>query len=238
MQFVFDWEICTTIFYKESEKGVLYFFRKERDGGDEVEEWLLQLMEQFGYLGIFALIALENVFPPIPSEVILTFGGFMTQQTELSKTGVVLAATGGSLCGALILFAVGKWLDVKRMEALIDRYGHVLRLTKEDIQKADRWFDRYGPWTVLFCRLIPLIRSLISIPAGMSGMNIWLFICLTALGTAVWNTILVHLGASVGENWHDIVEAMSVFSDVVYVGIAMIGIAILIWYIRLRKKRK
>ena len=206
----------------------------------QLESWITDLMNEFGYWGVLFLIALENVFPPIPSEVILTFGGFMTQQPDLNLTvvGVITVSTVGSVSGAVILYFVGRLLDVSRLEKIIDKYGHILRLTREDIYKADAWFDKYGIWTVLFCRLIPLIRSLISVPAGMSNMNFPLFIIFTTIGTVVWNTILVTLGASVGENWHEIVKYMDVFSNVIYVLLALLFILCVIWYIRKRKERK
>ena len=205
-----------------------------------MESWITDLMNEFGYWGVLFLIALENVFPPIPSEVILTFGGFMTQRPDMNLTvvGVITVSTVGSVSGAVILYFVGRLLDVSRLEKIIDRYGHILRLTREDIYKADAWFDKYGIWTVLFCRLIPLIRSLISVPAGMSNMNFPLFIIFTSIGTVVWNTILVTLGASVGENWHEIVKYMDVFSNVIYVLLALLFILCVIWYIRKRKERK
>ena len=148
-------------------------------------------MGQFGYFGVFLLIMIENVFPPIPSEVILTFGGFMTTYSEMTRTGVIIAATAGSVVGAMILYSIGLLLDVSRLEKIIDRWGHLLRLTRKDIHRADAWFDKYGPWTVLFCRLVPLIRSLISIPAGMSNMNFPLFLLLTTVGSLIWNAALV-----------------------------------------------
>jgi membrane protein DedA with SNARE-associated domain len=202
-----------------------------------MEAWIIQTMEQFGYWGILFLIALENLFPPIPSEVILTFGGFVTSSSDLTITGVITVATIGSVVGAVLLYGVGRLLDVQRLEKIIERYGHILRLTKEDIHKADAWFDKYGVWTVFFCRMIPLIRSLISIPAGMSNMNFPLFLLLTTLGTLIWNTILVNVGAAVGESWKDIVGYMDIFSNVIYAIIAILGILVIVWYIKKRKER-
>ncbi|WP_108672509.1 DedA family protein [Peribacillus acanthi] len=203
-----------------------------------METWITNFMEQYGYWGVFLLIALENIFPPIPSEVILTFGGFMTNTTELSVVGVIGASTAGSVFGAVILYRIGLFMDVERLEKIIDRYGHILRLNKKDIHRADAWFDKYGIWTVLICRLIPLIRSLISIPAGMSNMNFWLFLLFTTIGTLIWNTILVNVGAAVGSNWHDIVEKMDVFSNVVYVILVILFVLSILWYIKIRRNRK
>lgn len=194
-------------------------------------------MDQFGYFGVFLLIMIENVFPPIPSEVILTFGGFMTTYSDMTRVGVIIAATAGSVIGAMILYSLGLFLDVARLEKIVDRWGSVLRLSRKDIHKADAWFDKYGPWTVLLCRLVPLIRSLISIPAGMSNMNFPLFILLTTIGSLIWNATLVTIGAAVGDNWQSIVHYMDIYSTIAYALLVISGIAICIWYSRFRRKR-
>lgn len=199
-----------------------------------MENWITDIMNEFGYLGILLLIALENVFPPIPSEVILTFGGFMTTNSELTVMGVVAFSTIGSVAGAVILYGIGRLIDVDRMEKIIEKWGHILRLTKKDIQKADQWFDKYGVWTVFFCRLIPLIRSLISIPAGMSGMNFGVFLLFTTLGTLIWNVILVNVGAAVGDSWETIVKYMDIYSNFVY---AFLALAVIVFAVLFMKKR-
>lgn len=201
-----------------------------------MQNWITDFMEQFGYLGIFLMIALENVFPPIPSEVILTFGGFMTTYTELTVPGVILAATIGSVVGAVILYGIGLLLDVERLEKIIDRWGHILRVKKADIHRADSWFDKYGYWTVFFCRMIPLIRSLISIPAGMSNMKFGMFLLFTTLGTLIWNVLLVVLGSILGESWEDIVAFMDVYSNIAYAIIAVAAVVFIVLFIRKRKK--
>ncbi|RFU61037.1 DedA family protein [Peribacillus glennii] len=201
-----------------------------------MQNWITDFMEQFGYLGIFLMIALENVFPPIPSEVILPFGGFMTTYSDLTVPGVIAAATAGSVVGAIVLYGIGLLLDVERLEKIVDRWGHILRITKKDIHKADAWFDKYGYWTVLFCRMIPLIRSLISIPAGMSNMKFLLFLLFTTIGTLIWNIILVSVGAALGESWEDITHFMDIYSNIAY---ALIGIGIIVFVVLfIRKKRK
>lgn len=201
-----------------------------------MQNWIIETMESFGYLGIFLLIALENLFPPIPSEVILTFGGFMTTTSSLTKTGVIFFSTIGSVFGAILLFGIGTLLDVQKLEKIVDKWGHILRLTKKDIHKANEWFTKYGVWTVFFCRLIPLIRSLISIPAGMSRMNFWIFLLFTTLGSLIWNTILVTVGASVGSSWEKIVSYMDVYSNIIY-AILAVGLGILI-FIFIKKRRR
>ena len=199
-----------------------------------MEAWVSDWMSQFGYFGVFLLILLENIFPPIPSEVILTLGGFMTTTTTMTKFGVIIASTLGSVIGAAILYGIGTLLDVERLEKIVGKYGKYLRLTIKDIHKADAWFDKYGVWAVFFGRLVPLVRSLISIPAGMSNMKFGLFLLFTTLGTLIWNTVLVSVGAAVGDNWHEIVGYMDIYSNVVYAIIAIVGIVFLVWYFKKR----
>lgn len=203
-----------------------------------MENWLTDIINEFGYWGIMFLIALENIFPPIPSEVILTFGGFATTTSNLSILGVVVASTVGSVAGAIVLYVIGLQLDVERLEKIVDRWGHILRITKKDIHRTDAWFDKYGPWTVFLCRFVPLIRSLISIPAGMSNMNFGLFLLFTTLGTLIWNVVLIYLGASVGSSWDTIVEYMDLYSKFVYILLIVFFIALVVVYVRKRRMRK
>ncbi|MEK3942406.1 DedA family protein [Paenibacillus sp. FSL H3-0310] len=201
-----------------------------------MQAWITDFMEQFGYFGIFLMLAFENIFPPIPSEVILPFGGFMTTTTSLTIPGVIIAATAGSLLGAVILYYIGRLLDVSRLEKLVERWGVLIRVTKKDIHKADAWFDKYGYWTVLFCRMVPLVRSLISIPAGMSGMKFGVFMIFTTIGTLGWNLLLVLIGAALGESWEDIAMYMDVYSNVVYVLIA--GGLVILGFLYFRKRSR
>ena len=202
----------------------------------QMENWITEVMNAYGYMGIFLLIALENIFPPIPSEVILTFGGFMTTTTNLSVFGVIIISTIGSVAGAIVLYGIGTLLNVDRMEGIVDKWGHILRVTPKDIHKANAWFHRFGVWTVFFGRLIPLIRSLISIPAGMSRMNMGFFLLFTTLGTVIWNTILVSVGAVVGASWSDIVRYMDIYSSVVYLVLGVLIVLFLMFYIKKRRK--
>ncbi|MEK3907141.1 DedA family protein [Oceanobacillus sp. FSL W7-1309] len=202
-----------------------------------MENWITSIMEQFGYIGIFLLIMIENLFPPIPSEVILTFGGFMTTHSNLTILGVVIAATIGSVVGAIVLYGVGFVINVDRIEKIVDRWGHILRLTREDIHKANAWFEKYGVWTVFFCRFIPLIRSLISLPAGMARMNFWVFLALTTVGTFIWNVVLVNIGAAVGDSWETIVGYMDIYSNIVYAVLAVLFIVLMWFFIKKRFKK-
>ncbi|MCP2033802.1 membrane protein DedA with SNARE-associated domain [Planomicrobium sp. HSC-17F08] len=203
-----------------------------------MEQWITSIMSDYGYLGIFLLIMLENVFPPIPSEVILTVGGFMTTTTDMTILGVILASTAGSVSGALILYGIGLLLDVERLEKIVEKYGHILRVKKADIHRADAWFDRYGIWTIFFGRLIPLVRSLISIPAGMANTKFLLFLTFTTLGTLLWNTILVFVGEAVGENRDEIMAQLDVYSNVVYALIVLGGLAAVWYYVKKIRSRE
>lgn len=203
-----------------------------------MENWITDIMNEYGYIGILLLVALENIFPPIPSEIILTFGGFMTQTSSLSVWGVIAASTAGSVLGAIALYSIGLLMDVENLEKIIEKWGHILRLTKKDIHKADNWFDRYGGWAVFIGRFVPLIRSLISIPAGMSNMKFLPFLLLTTLGTAIWNSVLVLLGASVGESWEEIVGYIEVYSTFIYVILAISLVVVILFYLKMRKERE
>lgn len=199
-----------------------------------MENWITNTMEEFGYIGILLLITLENIFPPIPSEVILTFGGFMTTYTNMTILGVVAVSTIGSVLGAVILYWIGTLLDMDRVEKIVDRWGHVIRLTRKDVYKANNWFEKFGYWTVFFCRFIPLIRSLISLPAGMAKMNFGIFLLLTTAGTLIWNYVLIRIGAAVGGSWESIVQYMDVYSNIVYIILAVLIIIFLFLFIRKR----
>jgi membrane protein DedA with SNARE-associated domain len=195
-----------------------------------MEEWIFNIIENYGYLGVFLIIVLENVFPPIPSEIVLPFSGFMTTKTELSVAMMIAASTAGSVVGGTILYYIGTILDVERLEKIVDRWGKYLQLKREDVYKADAWFDRYGIWTVFFCRMVPLLRSLISVPAGMSNMKMPLFLLFTLIGTAIWNTLLIVIGAKLGENWTQILSYTEVYSDIIYAVGAIAILAVLIFF--------
>ena len=187
-----------------------------------MQEIMLSIMEQFGYLGVFLLIAIENIFPPIPSEAVLLFGGFMTTYTGLNIVVMIISATLGSLVGAIVLYYVGRILNKERLKKLVSgKVGKILRLKTEDIDKADKWFDEKGNKTVFFCRFIPIVRSLISIPAGMSEMPMGKFLIYTISGSAVWNTVLLTIGNMVGENWTNM---LAIFEEYTHITLAVLAI--------------
>lgn len=202
-----------------------------------MEEIIINLIEQFGYFGVFFLIAVENIFPPIPSEIILTFSGFMTNHTSLNIVFIIIFATLGSLLGAIILYYIGKILNKERLIRIVSgKTGKVLRIKPSDIEKADYWFNDKGNITVFCCRFIPIVRSLISIPAGMSKMNMNKFLLYTFAGSVLWNTVLVILGSIMGENWTSIVLFMNNYSKIVLIILIILFIIIVSYFYKKRKK--
>ena len=202
-----------------------------------MQQLVMAAMTQYGAMGVFALIFLENVFPPIPSEVILLFGGFMTTFSDMNIVGVIIASTLGSILGAIILYYIGKLLNKDRLKKIItSKPGKLLRLKPEDIDKADEWFDTKGNKTVFFCRFVPIIRSLISIPAGMSEMPMKKFLLYTAAGSLIWNAALTIAGSIVGENWTSIVDIMDQYSHIILILLIILFIIAVIIFYKKRKK--
>jgi membrane protein DedA with SNARE-associated domain len=191
-----------------------------------MEAIILEVVERFGYGGICLLVMLENVFPPIPSEIILTFGGFLTTFSGLNAWGVVAAATIGSVTGGVILYAVGRLLNADRLERLFASYpARLLRLKKEDVRRSEKWFLKHGEQAVFFCRFVPIVRSLISLPAGAARMRLSAFLILTAAGSLIWNVVLIFLGRAAGEAWGEIVHYMDVYALIAAV---LLGAALLL----------
>ena len=204
-----------------------------------MEQIIINIMEQVGYLGVFLLIAIENIFPPIPSEVILVFGGFMTTYTSLNIPIMILASTLGSLLGAIVLYYIGKIFNKERLKRIVNgKIGKVLRLKASDIEKADKWFDTKGNKTVFFCRFIPIVRSLISIPAGMSEMPMQKFLLYTILGSLIWNTVLIIVGSIVGDKWETIVGYLDNFSNIILIILVIIFVVAMYYWFVIRKKKQ
>jgi len=199
-----------------------------------MQDWMIHFMDQFGYFGVALLIAIENIFPPIPSELILTFAGFMTTYTGMNIWMAALFATVGSVAGAIVLYSVGRLVPVEKLERIIVKWGHVLGCKPEDVQRAGNWFVRRGTSAIFFCRFIPIVRSLISIPAGMARMGRGEFLLYTACGAAIWNTVLVCLGAFAGAGWERVVKYTDAYSYAVLAVLVMAGAGFILW---MRKKR-
>ncbi len=171
---------------------------------EQLRVWVEQVIFLFGYPGITLLMLLENVIPPIPSEVVLPFAGFLVVSGKFNYWGVVVSATLGSVLGALVLYGLGRTVDERRLRGLVRRYGWLLQLTEADLDRSLVAFDRYGGALVLFGRVLPLIRSLVSIPAGLYRMKLGPFLFLTALGSAVWSGLLAYAGVLLGARWSEI----------------------------------
>lgn len=205
-----------------------------------MQQFILHIIEQFGYFGVFFLILIENVFPPIPSEVILLISGFFSSYTSLSVFYMILASTLGSFLGAIILYYIGKIFNKERLKKIVNgRFGKILFLKENDIDKADEWFDNKGNKSVFFCRFVPIVRSLISIPAGMSEMPMGKFIIYTICGSMIWNTVLICLGYRLGSNWEYVLTILDKYQIVVIVILVIIfGYVIIKFYRKKRKSKK
>lgn len=195
-------------------------------------DWLAtfatNVIDALGYPGVAALIFLENLFPPIPSEAILPLAGFLAGQGRMVLPLVIVAATLGAVAGALVLYALGAWFGDRRIRWLVNRYGRWLALTEDDLDLANGWFDRHGGKAVLLCRLLPIVRSLISIPAGLRRMPLSVFILYTALGAGLWNSVLVVAGWWLGENWEEVGDYVSYLEYPVIIAV-ILAIAWYVW---------
>lgn len=200
-----------------------------------MEEAFFGFISQFGYVAVSALIFLENIFPPIPSELILPLSGFLVTKTSMTLPLVIVAATVGSVVGAYILYGIGRLLSQERLEGFFDtKPMRMLGFHSDDVAKAIGWFDRKGQITVLICRCIPVVRSLISIPAGTAKMNMALFAVYTLVGSLVWNTILCTLGFWAGDAWEQITAQAEWFSSLVKIGIIVVAVIVVVWWVKFR----
>jgi membrane protein DedA with SNARE-associated domain len=167
-------------------------------------DWVTDVIDRLGYVGVALLVALENLFPPIPSEIVLPFAGFVARDGRATLIGMIVAATIGSVIGAWILYGIAAAVGPERFHRFVVRHGRWFRLTSADITKAERWFDRRAVVGVLVGRCVPLVRSLVSIPAGFRRMPFATFTLYTALGSLIWNTALIGAGYLLRDNWHDV----------------------------------
>ncbi|MFM2234485.1 MAG: hypothetical protein RL296_144 [Actinomycetota bacterium] len=196
--------------------------------------WVQDVIEQLGYLGVALLVVLENVFPPIPSEIVLPFAGFVAQQGSDSVVLMILAATVGSVIGALIMYWIAAIIGDDRLHAFTRRFGKWIQIREADLTRAEEWFDRHAMSAVLVGRCVPLIRSVVSIPAGFRRMKLIPYIAYTFLGSLVWNIALVGAGAVLGENWERVEPVVAAFQWIVIV-VILAGIARLAYVVYRRK---
>lgn len=193
---------------------------------DKISEWVLIIMEQFGLLGVTVMMFLENVFPPIPSELIMPAAGFAAAMGKMNLVLVIISGTLGSVLGALPLYYLGTVFDEKRLFSLAEKYGKYALVKPSDVTNAQDWFHKYGKTVIFFGRMIPAIRSLISIPAGMARMPMLPFLVLTAIGSAIWTTILAYAGYILGANYEQVEAFIEPISKIVVIVVLCIGAVI------------
>ncbi len=191
-------------------------------------EWAKNIMNTLGYPGVVLLMFLENIFPPIPSELVMPLAGFTATQGKLSLIGVIIAGTLGSVIGSLPLYYLGAFMGEGRLTRWADTYGNWLAVSGDDIRKAKEWFDTYGTKAVMFCQLVPGVRSLISIPAGLANMNVLQFLLYTALGAGIWTGILAYLGSLLGENYERVNTYLGPATYIV-LGLLLVGGTYWVW---------
>lgn len=198
-------------------------------------DWIISLMEAIGAPGVGLGVFLENIFPPIPSEVILPLAGFTSSQGSMNVIAAFIWATVGSMVGAYVLYYLGAAIGADRLRKIADRMWLV---KVSDVDGALAWFDKYGKISILLGRVIPGIRSLISIPAGIDRMNPLTFGFYTLIGSSVWNALLIYCGWVLGENWHMVEGVIDQYSKVVYVLVALVLVGALVWLVRRAQKDK
>jgi membrane protein DedA with SNARE-associated domain len=214
----------------------------------DLANWVQDVINQFGYFGVALLVVIENVFPPIPSEIVLPFAGFVAQQSasavnatadaaqsDTTVVGMMIAATVGSVVGALILYFVSAAIGPERLRGFVERFGKWFGVKSSDLVRAEEWFDRRSVVAVLVGRCVPLIRSIVSIPAGFRRMKLTSFVVLTAIGSAVWNIALIGAGALLGDQWERVGEYVGVFQWLVIVAILVLLVRFVVS--RLKKRR-
>ncbi|NLS76021.1 MAG: DedA family protein [Chloroflexi bacterium] len=182
-----------------------------------INTWAQSIISSLGYPGLGLVMFLENIFPPIPSEIVLPLAGSLTLTGRFTLVGVTLVGAIGSVAGALFFYGLGYWFDESRIRWLLERYGKWLMLDTEDLDRAMAWFGRFGEYVIFFGRMVPIVRSLISVPAGLARMNLGRFCFYTSIGTALWSFLLALAGRILGQNWTAVSEFVGKYEDAVLV---------------------
>jgi membrane protein DedA with SNARE-associated domain len=193
-----------------------------------VSDWVVDVIERLGAVGVGLLIFLENVLPPIPSEVILPFAGFTSRRGDLNAVAAWVAASIGSLAGALVLYGIGALVGEERLRELSRKRWFVF-FGEKDFDRGERFFDRYGSQVVFFARFIPLVRSVVSVPAGLDRMPLGRFALLTLAGSAIWNAVFIGAGWVLGDNWERVEGWVGPLS---YVVVALLAVALVVLVLR------
>jgi membrane protein DedA with SNARE-associated domain len=188
-------------------------------------DWIIQIITDLGYVGIFLVMLAESIFPPIPSELIIPFAGYAAANGDLNLFGVLATATVGAVVGMLPWYYAGRLFGLERVRYLADRFGRVMAFNADEIDIAVKWFTRFGPIIVLFGRLIPLIRTLISIPAGLSRMSLPVFLLASTTGALIWNTFLTMAGYLLHEHY-EVIEV--VLDPLSYIVLALVVVLYLL----------
>lgn len=185
----------------------------------DLSQWVSDVISAIGYAGVAFLVALENVFPPIPSEVVLPFAGFYAGKGDASVVGMVLAATAGSLVGAWILYGLAAWIGPERLRRFVVARGRWVGVKERDLDRSEAWFDKRANAAVLLGRCVPLVRSVVSIPAGFRRMRLVPFTICTVIGSLIWNTALIGAGAILGNRWEEVGDVVGIFQWVVILAV-------------------
>lgn len=177
--------------------------------------FVVDLITRTEYFGIFFLMALENIFPPIPSEIIMPFAGFVASKGDLNVIGVLLAGTAGSVAGGIPWYYAGRWLGRERLRRFAAKHGRWLTVSADEVEKSVKAFERHGKKAVLFGRIIPAVRTLISVPAGIAEMNLLTFIAYTTAGSLAWTSALAGAGYLLEKNYEEVVRYVDPVSKAV-----------------------
>ncbi len=182
-----------------------------------MSDWVIRLIDSTGYAGVFFLMFLETVFPPIPSEVVMPVAGVRAAQGPMSLGGVIASGTAGAMAGNLAWYLVARWIGLARFRPFIERHGRWLTMDWGDVEKVERMFGRFGGGVVMFARIVPTIRSVVSLPAGMVRMHLPSFLIWSTIGTAVWSALLALAGYVLGQNFERIEEVIGPLSSAVII---------------------
>ncbi|MCG1062174.1 DedA family protein [Staphylococcus epidermidis] len=201
-----------------------------------MEQIITDFISKWGYTAIFILILLENVLPVVPSEIILTFAGLLSVKSHLSIWTLLIIATIASFIGLLILYYICRLISEEKLYRIVDRHGKWMKLKSKDLKRANDWFKKYGAWAVFLCRFVPVLRVLITIPAGINRMNVIQFTTLSLIGTTIWNFALILLGRLLSDSFDALMNGIHTYSRIMYVIIIIAFIYFVIRYLMKRRR--
>lgn len=201
-----------------------------------MEHIITEFISKWGYLAITILVLLENILPFIPSEIILTFAGLLSTKSDLSLPMLFVISTVASFVGLLVLYYISRLVSEERLYRFVDKYGKWIKLKGKDVARANDWFKRYGEIAVLVCRFVPVLRVLITIPAGINRMNVVKFVVLSLIGTTIWNFALIYLGSLLSDSWDVLMNGIHTYSYVMYVLLAVVIVYIIYRFVKRKRK--